>query len=130
MRIEDLHVIMWRSGELNQEYNDALYKVTPADITVTCVYSNTRSSAAAIQLPDKLKSLYKEQGVPYIALCKTKTENWEDLGKLIGRGRAATDWVATGENTWYSSETKLAKKALFWVNVTAEKGIHSAERTE
>ena len=126
MSPDELHVTMWYSDRINPKYKENLDKVTPAKMTVTYVYSDVATNAAAaVTLPDQIRPLFKQYCKPHISLCKGRTTEWKDLGKLVDRGERATDWVATSVNTWFSNSTGLSKKALFWT-VTVQAGAHLA----
>lgn len=128
MKTEDLHITMWRAHDLDSQYDDDLYKVSPVEVTATWQYLDLEGRAVvAVQLPEEAKNLYREKGTPYIALSKPKTENWSVLRDMASRGEATKDWRSTGLNTWWSDELKMSKQALFWSRVVTWKGIHTTD---
>lgn len=130
MSPDDLHVTMFFSGKRDPEYQKELEKVTPAKVTVTYLFSDTRScSAAAVTLPNNLMRLHKPYTPPHVSLCKSKQMEWKDLGRLVHEGERAKDWRPTGVNTWYSQSTEMTRKALFWT-VTVTAGVHMLSQDE
>ena len=130
MSPDELHITMWYTGAPNPEYKASLDRVTPAKITVSYMYSDaTANAAAAVILPDSIMSRFRMYCKPHISLCKSKTDEWKDLGKMVDIGEKVRDWVPTGVNTWFSKITGLSRKSLFWT-VTVNSGVHLDKKKE
>lgn len=117
MSPDQLHITMWFKGGSgpDQNYLKELQKFSPATITLTYLYSDAEStSVVGVDFSQELWKAYQGWTVPHVSLCKTRTEEWKDLGKMALCGQKAQDWVATSVNTWASASTGLTRKALFW----------------
>lgn len=124
MSPDNLHVTMYFAGQINQKYQDQLDKATPVTITVTYLYSDEESrAAAAVKLPDKLGELYKSYSSPHISLCKDKHSEWKDMGRMVDQASRAQDWEPCGTNSWYSKSCGMTKRSLFWT-LSVNAGVH------
>lgn len=128
MSPDDLHVTMYYTNGPDEKYKAALDKVTPTTVTVTHLYYDDASSAAAaVALPDKIKYLFHQMWKPHISLCKSAKKEWKDSGRLVERGEGARDWEQTTTTTWYSKSTGLHKKALFWTT-SVQASVHMTSK--
>ncbi|MED6266164.1 hypothetical protein CHARACLAT_032921 [Characodon lateralis] len=108
----------------DKTYEEALTKVTPTKVMVTYVYAYVKStSVAEVVLAEDTRKLCKMWTPPHISLFKDKELKWQDMGRIVQRGKDATDWFATTMNTEISASTGLTRKPLFWT-VTVQEGIH------
>ncbi|MEQ2249655.1 hypothetical protein ILYODFUR_031540 [Ilyodon furcidens] len=97
MTPDDLHITMWHKNTPGPDktYGEALTKVTPTKVMVTYVYADGNStSVAEVELPEDTKKLCKMWTPPHISLFKDKKLKWQDMRRIVQRGKDATDWFA------------------------------------
>ena len=131
MAVDDLHVTLWYKNTPgpDAEYFDQLQKISPTKVTINYLYTDVEDTVAAGVTgtceTDQLNRMYLPL---HISLLKSPHLRWKDLGQMVKRGELAKDWVPTSVNTWYSENTGLSRKALFWT-VLMKGNVHMDEGT-
>lgn len=126
MSEDDLHVTMWykQVPGPDKDYYDRLIKDADGKVFVECMYSDGDGTAvAAVTLSPKLNQLLKTFVPAHVSVCKKRSQEWQDLGRLAWQGRFVTDWKPVEDKTFYSERTGLTKKCLNWT-VRVKPAVH------
>ena len=128
MSPDDLHVTMWFTDHVDPQYKIKLDRVTPAKVTLTHLFITNTTVVAVAALPEELKKLYRGWNTPHVSLCKGKKQQWKDLGLIVARGLAATDWKCNPQGDCYSPSTGLTRQPLF-VTTMVQAGAHMQSKS-
>ena len=72
------------------------------------------NSAAHCVLPSDARKLFRAGGTPHVSTSRNTLTNWQDLGKLVERGIAVTDWQSQGNGDSYSPKQDIFSRTLNW----------------
>lgn len=123
MSPENLHVTMWFTDHADPQYKARLDRATPTKVTLTYLFVENSTAVAVVTLPEELKKFYRGWNTPHVSLCKSKKQQWKDLGLVALRGLDATDWKSSAQGDCYSPSTGLIRYPLF-VTTMVQAGVH------
>ena len=107
MSPDELHCTLFYNMSKGSEsrYEEQLSKLSQSQIHITTLYwDDVGNSAAHCVLPSDAQKLFRAGGTPHVSISKNKQTTWQDLSKLVLRGRAATDWQSQGNGDSYSPD--------------------------
>ena len=117
MNSDELHCTLFYSMSKGSEsrYEEQLSKLSQSQVHITTLYwDDNGNSAAQCVLPSDARKLFRAGGTPHVSISRNRQTIWQDLSKLVLRGRAATDWQSQGNGDSYSPDQDIFSRTLNW----------------